>query len=72
VGRQLRWDRLRHPIAKAWQVDPCEQGFTTAQNDGRLRQVQFVDHACEEVLADGRNTTADLNVQVARRCLGQS
>ena len=37
VGRQLRWDHLRHPIAKAWQVDACEQGFTTAQNDGRHR-----------------------------------
>jgi hypothetical protein len=30
VGRQLHWDRLRHPIAKAWQVDACEQEFTTA------------------------------------------
>src|SRR5258708_27460798 len=34
VGRQLRWDHLRHPIAKARQVDACEQGFTAAQNDG--------------------------------------
>ena len=35
VGRQLHWDRLRHPIAKAWQIDACEQGFAAAQNDGR-------------------------------------
>ena len=30
VRRQLHGDRLRHPVAKAWQVDACEQGFTTA------------------------------------------
>ena len=47
VGRQLRWDHLRHPIAKARQVDACEQGFTAAQNDGRQRQVHLVDCSCE-------------------------
>jgi hypothetical protein len=47
VGRQLRWDHLRHPIAKARQVDACEQGFTAAQNDGRHRQVHLVDCSCE-------------------------
>jgi hypothetical protein len=51
VGRQLRWDRLRHPKAKAWQVNACEQGFTTAQNDGRQRQLQLVDRSCEQVLS---------------------
>ena len=38
VGRQLRWDRLHHPIAKAWQVNACEQGFTTAQSLPRHRR----------------------------------
>jgi hypothetical protein len=32
VGRKLGWDHLRHPIAKAWQVDICEHAFATAQN----------------------------------------
>ena len=70
MGRQLRWDRLRHPIAKAWQVNAREQGFTTAQNDGRQSQVDLVDRPCEQVLTDRGNSAADLHVQFARGGLG--
>src|SRR5690349_9094969 len=58
VGRQFRWDRLRHPVAKAWQVNACEQRFTTAQKNGRYRQVQLVYRSCEQVLADRRNSAS--------------
>jgi hypothetical protein len=33
VGRQLRWDGFRHPIAKPRKVDAREQGLATAQDD---------------------------------------
>jgi hypothetical protein len=34
VGRQLRRDYVRHPIAEVRQIDVLEQGLASAQNDG--------------------------------------
>src|SRR4051794_35629181 len=66
MGRQLHGDRLRHLVAKAWQVDACKQGFTATQNDGRQREVQLVDRSRQQILADRGNAAADLDVQGAR------
>ena len=52
VGRQLRWDHLGHPIAEAWQVNACEQGFTAAQEDRRHRQVHLFDRASTKAVSD--------------------
>ena len=70
MGRRVHRDRLRAPIDKAWQFNGREQGFTTAQNDGRQRQVQLVDRCREQLLADRRNPATDLHDEVARGGLG--
>ena len=65
IASRLSVETLYEFLVKTAQdkvLTALEQGFTAAEEDGRQRQVQLVDRACEQILADRRDAAADLHV----------
>src|SRR5690606_16157369 len=68
MGRFFRTDMSAHLIAKARQVDACEERLPAAQQNGRDGDMHLVDKACGQELPDGGSAAADADI-ASLRCL---
>src|SRR6516165_3528683 len=62
MRRLLARDMLGAAIAKAWRVDAGKQMLASAEQHGRYGEMQFVDEAGGEVLADGGGAAAEPDI----------
>lgn len=58
----LRGYRFNASVAQRPQVDPFEQRFSLAEQDGRNSDMHFIDEARAEVLPDRGRPAADAHV----------
>ncbi len=58
MGRVFACGGLDRPKTELGQINASEKVFSLSQQDRRERQMHFIDLACCQELANGRNTAA--------------
>src|SRR4051794_443397 len=66
VRREVCGSGFHHAVAEGREIQALEHRLAPSEQDGRKREVQFIDQAGLQILANCRNATANLDVASSR------
>jgi uncharacterized repeat protein (TIGR03803 family) len=66
VGCEVCRGGFDHAVAEGGEIQACEHRLAASEQDGRKCEMQFIDEFGLQVLANGRDAAADLDVTCAR------
>jgi len=70
VCREVCGGGFQHAVAEGGKIQALEHRLAPSKEDRRQREVQFVDEAGLQVLADGGDAASDLDVTLSRGIAG--